>query len=526
MIHLLTKYPFKILTYLYKYRTDAISNMVYHSYQVGISEICVKVLSLEIYMINSNVTDSMKPIQDEYQKALIPRNKILIELIDSIKVSETDDISSKISLCQSLFESQKILEFIISNEDFCTKMFSKIGKDVDYDSNSNLRYNFSLYLDLISSIIKNCNNFSVGLPALENDVLTHSAFSKRLIDNLEIILKNFKESKTTQVIKSSFNVDVKPLGSLNMKIIELVIQLFSFMKVIPKNLDEILIRTNFIATSVDFLFKYEWNNLYQQNFINMFKQFMNDEQLHPLLSHYLFHEKQFTSLLISQVQLDRQFKFPNSKKEISVGYFSILIYLCYKINAVGGGQAVNIRSREGSFYFTASSSMDYQSNSNAFKLYDLNKNIGNKKSGAINISGEIKSCLNEDWVYIFKQQVMPLIKLYEMRLFDDTSALEDDEDIISEDNYGTPEAKTEDSPFNGGSNIPSKEGSGTFFKEIENDMEKTENEKKLTEEVNMKVDEIDLKNYNDLMFWKESDKKLYLNDEKLVEDAMKDLGLE
>ena len=57
-------------------------------------------------------------------------------------------------------------------------------------------------------------------------------------------------------------------------------------------------------------------------------------------------------------------------------------------------------------------------------------------------------------------------------------------------------------------------------------MEKTENEKKLTEEVNMKVDEIDLKNYNDLMFWKESDKKLYLNDEKLVEDAMKDLGLE
>ena len=38
----------------------------------------------------------------------------------------------------------------------------------------------------------------------------------------------------------------------------------------------------------------------------------------------------------------------------------------------------------------------------------------------------------------------------------------------------------------------------------------------------MKVDEIDLKNYNDLMFWKESEQKLYLNNDKLMLEALKE----
>lgn len=41
----------------------------------------------------------------------------------------------------------------------------------------------------------------------------------------------------------------------------------------------------------------------------------------------------------------------------------------------------------------------------------------------------------------------------------------------------------------------------------------------------MKVDEIDLKNYNDLMFWKESEQKLYLNNDKLMLEALKDLDI-
>lgn len=485
MNHLLSKYPFRILTYLYKYKYDALSNMIYHSYQTGISEICVKVLSLEVYMINTNVTDSMKPIQEEYSNALIPRNKILFELIDLININSDEDISCKISLLQSLIETQKILEFFILNDELCGKIFEKNQEDFDVDNNYRVRTNFSYYLDFLCSLIKNCINCNIGIPTSElkdnTELITHSTFSKVLIANLGKILKYFRESKSTKSYKTTFDYEVKPLGTLNMKIMELVIQLISYMKEIPKILDEELVNSHFMKTSIDFLFKYEWNNLYQQNFINFFKQLMADEATHPLLLHHLFHELNFTNLLISQLQTEKKYQFKNSKKEISSGYFSMLIYLCYKINAVGGGQAINIRSREGSFYFTASSTNEYQTT--AFKLYDLNKMTSNKKAINLNISGEIKSCINDDWNDIFKQQVTPYVKLYEMKLFDDSSNLDDEDENISEDNtqgYGTEKSSSGDTPF--GQSPKENQGASTFFSEIEEDMNKGENENIVPEE--------------------------------------------
>ena len=484
MNHLLSKYPFRILTYLYKYKYDALSNMIYHSYQTGISEICVKVLSLEIYMINTNVTESMKPIQEEYSNALIPRNKILFELIDLIKINSDEDISCKISLLQNLIETQKILEFFILNGELCIKIFEKIKDDFDVDNNYRVRTNLSHYLDFLCSVIKNSINFNIGIPTSEfkdnTELINHFSFSKELISNLNTILKYFRESKSNESYKTTFDYEVKPLGTLNMKIMELVIQLISYLKNIPKILDEELVRSHFMKTSIDFLFKYEWNNLYQQNFLNFFKQLMADEAIHPLLLHHLFHELNFTNLLISQLQTEKKYQFKNSKKEISSGYFSMIIYLCYKINAVGGGQAINIRSREGSFYFTASSTNEYQTT--AFKLYDLNKMTSSKKNINLNISGEIKSCLNEDWVEIFKQQVTPYVKLYEMKLFDDSSNLEDEDENISEDNspgYGN-EKSSGETPF--GQTSKENQGASTFFSGIEEDMNKGENENKVPEE--------------------------------------------
>ena len=77
MTNLINKYPFRILQYLYKHKLPCLSNLIFHSKNPSLTDLCSKCLSLETYLPVSNVSESMKPIQEEYTKALQPRNKLL-----------------------------------------------------------------------------------------------------------------------------------------------------------------------------------------------------------------------------------------------------------------------------------------------------------------------------------------------------------------------------------------------------------------------------------------------------------------
>ena len=531
MTNLINKYPFRILQYLYKHKLSYLSNLIFHSKNPSLTDLCSKCLSLETYLPVSNVSESMKPIQEEYTKALQPRNKILSELIISIQLSQSEDISGITNLIQSLFENKSILESFIKDETYSKLILDKLTLDVTDIQSKEIRYNYSTYIDLIIFIVKTCVTYNlIPLKISETENITsenanvkHFPFSSQLLQMLPLVFKNFKENKNDQQITSTTFQTFRPLGIVNIKLIELAGHLIMFYKNTPNTLDDIYIKSNFISNAVEFLFQYEWNNIYQQNFMTLFKQFINNETSHPLLSHYLFYDLKFVSLILNHFKKgDKNYKFPTTGNTIQNGFYSLLIYLCFKINTIGGGQLVNIRSREGSFYFVAKTASDFTNNN--MKLHDTNQTTS--KANNIYVSSDIKNCLDDEWVYIFKQQVLPCIKLYETKLFDENESMSQDEDYIVSDEYlGDSNGIKSDEKENSASGTVNPFQSGRengFFEGVEKGEVTADTENKLIEEVDMKVDEIDINNYNDYLFWDTKGK----GNKQLEDEAMKELEME
>ena len=528
MTNLINKYPFRILQYLYKHKLPYLSNLIFHSKNPSLTDLCSKCLSLETYLPVSNVSESMKPIQEEYTKALQPRNKILSELIISIQLSQSEDISGITNLIQSLFENKSILESFIKDETYSKMILDKLTLDVTDIQSKEIRYNYSTYIDLIIFIVKTCVTHNlIPLKISEKESITsenanvkHFPFSSQLLQMLPIVFKNFRENKKDQEIKSTTFETFRPLGIVNIKIMELAGHLILFYKNTPNTLDDIYIKSNFISNAVEFLFQYEWNNIYQQNFMTMFKQFINNETSHPLLSHYLFYDLKFVSLILNHFKKDdKNYKFKTTGNTIQNGFYSLLIYLCFKINTIGGGQLVNIRSREGSFYFVAKTASDFTNNN--MKLHDTNQAAS--RANNIYVSSDIKKCLDDEWVYIFKQQVLPCIKLYETKLYDETESMSQDEDYIVSDEYlGDSNGIKSEDKENGTVNPFQSGRENGFFEGVEKGEVTADTENKLIEEVDMKVDEIDINNYNDYLFWDTKGK----GNKQLEDEAIKELELE
>lgn len=515
-IHLIQKYPFKILSYMYQKKYSSLQNLIYHSYQPGISDVAIRLLSLESYIFNDTTlsTEEISKIKEEYEKAAKPRNDLIYLLLHSISLYE-EDISSKINLINNLAENEQILNVIANDEKIISEIFFKVTLEITEDQNNNFyfRNNYGSVIDLLTIIVSECFELKANMPKSEHIEgenskstiqIKHSTLSQNLYNNIEIILSNFKRYKNPSSSVSYNNASVTPLGIINIKLLDFVTQLLNYTKNISLSFDNILIKTNFIKTALDFLFEYQFNNIYQQSFITMFKTFINEELIHKSLSSYIFNDLKLTLLLMNYIT-NSTFKYENSNVETKSGIFSSLIYLCYKINTIGGGKAVKVRSREGSFYFVAKTSDNY---------LKYNHNTG---ANNINISFEIKYWLNEEWDIFFNQEVSHYVKLFETRLCDDNYL--EDEIIIDDEDDGlvmkkeSPEKKEEEE------NPLPKEVK--FFKEIEEDMKNKTKEPEIDLEIQekVKVDEVDLNNYNDINYWKSP----IIKDPKEGETILKEL---
>ena len=448
MISLLDKYPSQLLKYLYTIRKDAVKQIVFHSNQKAFSMLALKILNIENYV--SSILNKVKsdPKNEENKKILENvennikyRNELICDIIkslnlngfkDNLNVNHSEyDCEGRFSLLNDIInENKTIVSLIYSNKEIYNHLFNILDNDLYNKDNNEIEYHcdnkifiYGLFINFVTKLLK-ClflNNdfifpkdfdFSSVIRA-ENDK-SGLSFNENLIITFGHILKsNFLDNKKNN-----------KLGYLNIKIMFLVKEMFHFMKEIPKQFDMLLIRNNFCERSVDYFFKYENNNIYHIEFVNLFKLYLTDEKTHNELTQFFFNHMKFHEILINNLD----------KINIKHCLHSNIIDLIYKIQVISGletfteDEKTNLKIKNlGEFEF----------------IRDENSS---RIINTINISEDIKNILKNSskWDEIFKNKVMPFLKIYEAKLCQEKSRKNsDDLDSNDNDEYNTNKMATQ-----------------------------------------------------------------------------------
>ena len=375
MIILIDKYPSQVLKYLYTIRKDALRKIVFHSHQKAFAILSLKILNLEILFIQDRkFEDSFKDISTE---SINFRNELIGEIIKSVslegikddknEINNEIDLEAKFGLVfEMIYENKKVIKYLVFNNDIYSHLFGILDTDLynndtkteNNESNFDNKYNiYSLYIVLITKLLKDaCSNYLINYP---NEFDLNSikkpkkelTFSENMILTFGKILKNnFLPKKPTLILEKYSTIPYEGLGMLNIKIMELVKEMLNFMKQLPKQFDSILIRNNFFQRSIDYFFKYQWNNIYHIQFVEFFNLYLSEEERHKELTEYLFGHIKFHEILINYLNQDNidekdidkiipkqrlKFSFKSGKK-INSGVYSHVIDLIYKIQAISG----------------------------------------------------------------------------------------------------------------------------------------------------------------------------------------------
>ena len=445
MIILIDKYPSQVLKYLYTIRKDALRKIVFHSHQKAFAILSLKILNLEILFIQDRkFEDSFKDISTE---SINFRNELIGEIIKSVslegikddknEINNEIDLEAKFGLVfEMIYENKKVIKYLVFNNDIYSHLFDILDTDLynndtkteNNESNFDNKYNiYSLYIVLITKLLKDaCSNYLINYP---NEFDLNSikkpkkelTFSENMILTFGKILKNnFLPKKPTLILEKYSTIPYEGLGMLNIKIMELVKEMLNFMKQLPKQFDSILIRNNFYQRSIDYFFKYQWNNIYHIQFVEFFNLYLSEEERHKELTEYLFGHIKFHKVLINYLNQDNidekdidkiipkqrlKFSFKSGKK-INSGVYSHVIDLIYKIQAISG---LDI--------FTEEEKSELKiKNYGEFEFSKDEKS--NKLLRKINISNNIQNILKKSklWNEITKSTVIPLIKKYETQL--------------------------------------------------------------------------------------------------------------
>ena len=431
---LLEKYPSKIITYLYNIRKDALKRIVFLSHQSAFSILSSIVLNIESYKISLNSNNDII-------NNINFRNELFGNIIKSMnlegfrdeagKIYTEFDMESKLLLIFNLFNDNKyVVKYILEKRDIYMHLLGLLNinlfKDTSYDNkNFDKKYTlYSLYLNLIIKLLNVINlNEDYNFPNEYNfnyikkseDELSFNDYMILTFDN--ILKYNFIPKKPILIIGEGSGIEYEGLGRLNIKILDLVIELLKFMKNIPNIFDSILIKYNFVQNSIDYFFKYQWNNLYHQKLVILFDIYLKEERNHKELTEFIFDKYKLHEILVNYLKLRRntesyaekskKFIF-KSGKEINSGVYVHVIDLMYKIQVFAGlktfadeeKQKLNIINL-GEYEF-------------------LKSEKSNKDEKEIKISQNICNILkeNKEWNDTIDNLVMPLIKKFEEKLVD------------------------------------------------------------------------------------------------------------
>ena len=382
--NLLSMRPLEFLKYMYLERNEYLNKMVEHFYRKSISDTLSKIIHFENYFQNNEPLDE-KTLEDMKDT----RSYLLIDIFEKIDINmENEDLNSIYYFVTGLFdlanlnEEKPIFEAIINSKKIIKSIITKPFHDLDlinfsndeeHEKLLNRRQNFSTIIDMILFFLKNIKKLKLEIPTNNSDsksTINHTKISDEIFTVLKQLLQNnfIKKNENEKNQLQSFNdYQLKPLGEYKIKIIELLTHLVPYFKNISKFFDEILIEVDFCKVSLDLLLEYEWNNLYQEALLNLFKILLDHADSHQILHRHLIEHIKILDLIEAHTNMDNPDKFnftstkdnnlPNEEREttpIKRGYYSFFISLSYKLNTVMGGTPINIEGgipRQGSFAF-------------------------------------------------------------------------------------------------------------------------------------------------------------------------------
>ena len=464
---LLDKYPSKLLTYLYNIRKDALKRIVFRSHQNVFSTLSSKLLNLENYKKNDE--------PDDYINNNINfRNELVGDIIKSMNLEGFKDESGKIFIecdmeSKLLFlfnlinDNKYVVEYLLAKNDIYVHILGildiQLFTDKECsDNNFDKKYGlYRLFLNLVIKLVKTINlNEDYNFPTEFNNNCIQKekselSFNEYMIIIFENILKNnFMPKKPAFIIGNGSKIQYEGLGRLNINILDLVAEMLTFMKKIPNIFDSILINNNFVQNSINYFFKYQWNNLYHQKFILLFKIYLKEEINHKEITEFIFGKYKLheilTNYLNSSPEADtdedkpKKFKFDSGKK-INSGVYVHIIDLMYKIQVYSGLQTFTKEEREklkiinlGEYEFLESEKCEREE-----KKIDISQRIGNilKES--------------QEWNNAMDNIVMPIIKKFEYK-FSESEATND-----NDNNNNKKDESTNSTESNGVSNF-GKEG--------------------------------------------------------------------
>ena len=417
--------PTKTLNYLYKIRKDALKKIIFRSQLRAFSILASKLLNLEKY------DDFMKSVIF-FEKAVNHRNKLIVELVKSLCLEGFKDeydnlyincnIESRILFITTLIdENIKIAEYILEKNDIYGHILNLLNINLyneKMDDNFNNKYNnYISLIKLINKLLKSINSLEFYdypkefYPNCAKKEKSQLSFNDYMIICFSNILKNnFIPKKPTLFLEKNSNLAYKGLGILNLEIIELTKNMFTFMKKIPNKLDLILINNNFCQNSFHYFFEYQWNNIYHLQFVELFGIYLKEEIEHRELTKFFFEKYKLHEVLIHYLQPSNEnnkmyFKYKSGNKAKS-GIYPHVVNLIYKLQVTSGLNTLKDEEKTklnilniGEFEF----------------LKDENSN---KNKNRFNISWRIGTILKEsnDWKRIIEKTIIPLIKKYEGKL--------------------------------------------------------------------------------------------------------------
>ena len=441
--NLLDMNPSVFLKYIYIERKDIFNLMTSHCYRKSISQALSKILHYENYLNEHSIQ-----LEEEIKKDMNEtRIQVLVDIFTSISIDmDNEQLNSIYYFIIDLFEPTSILEVkdlfktMIENEKFLKGLIHKPLYNLDLTTNldentQKKRQNLMSIIDIIIFILMNIKKLKLEIPTCSLvdslSIIKHTKISQEIFDFLPNLIKvNFnKRNNIEKKILQSFNeYKLSPLGEYKTKIVSLIYHLIPYFKKIPNYFDEILIESEFFKYGFDFIFEYEWNNLYQESFLSLLKSLLDSSASHELLSDYLFNKLNLFEIIKKHSNTEDKFQFENKdiSNNISHGYSSFLISLSYKLNTAIGGTSLGVNtnpSTEGSFEFLPKGNDDIDKIDTINLLNNVEDEIGkdkkeNKEEEEIDEVKKgvpiecMKKYLNDDWKLFFNDNISDLIKQY------------------------------------------------------------------------------------------------------------------
>ena len=450
--NLLNLNPTELLKYIYKERSDVLDKMVNHCYRKSISDILSKLLHFENYFQSEDSLD--KDTRSEMEST---RKMTIADIFQKIDINmDNEDLNSIYFLITGLFdpsniEEKEIFKSLIEERRNMRALLTKqtlfnldLSKSEDYEIVENKRKNFMVIIDIILFLLNNIKKLKLEIPSNVSDsklTINHTKLSQEIFDNLNPLIKNLfnKKNEEQRTVLLSFNeYQLKPLGEYKIKIIDLLSHLVPYLKNISKFYDEILIETEFFENAFNYLYEYEWNNIYQESLLSLLKSLINDADNHQLIQEHLFNKLKIIDIIKTHTNSEDKFKFANETvaNPISHGYYSFFVSLSYKINTALGGTPIvitsNTTARQGSFSFIARVPEEGDKKAAMSLLYggfddeENNENEAEKEEEKYNYES-MKKYISDEWRVYF-ENISDVIKQYENKDWPEESKKKEEEE--------------------------------------------------------------------------------------------------